>query len=888
MARLTASRCAALALMLVAMAPVQAEDDLDPLLGNEADGGNATEQAVPTSADTTGDEMAPVQAEDDLDPPLSNDADSSSATEQAVPTSADTTGDENAEPSAAEDSGVEPIVGTAEPLQVITLPEKDVPEATQTRSTSRLVEEIVVTAQKREENLQDVPISVQAFSEEKLEALGATDQDDIQQLVPSLNISKLLSFTTIYLRGIGTDAFLTADPSVATYIDGIYFPFAMGLAQDFGALERIEVLKGPQGTLFGRNATGGALNIVTKDPELDEFHGQANLTVASYPDLHAKAHVNIPLSESAAISISPVYAETTHFIKNTSPNQRKPLEKDVSEGVRLKVRWAPAEWLDATVGVFDIQTTAPSQGLFPVSTATDLGVLLGTPRNGYEKGSDEASLDGCCDNGADNRVYYGAAKFFTPYFDVKLLGSDQFISTRTLIDFDGSGESIATFFAEDFDSDIRTAELQLISNEESWGSEWMKWIAGAYYFDGLAGFIEPGTQLEAVLFPTAFDAVFGTTDPLLNPLRDILTVLDGLTGEPGSPPVGRLFASFVVETKSSAAYLQSTFTLTSWLDLTLGLRYQDESREMLFSRLGALVGDEQVSLMDRDTAQKQDGTVVGPFSSEQTWSPKISLETRPFGEDTLIYLNYQEATKSGTYNGLAVLGPATFADPEKVNAWELGAKASFLFGTLQINGAVFDYDLENLQVQFVSLTTGGSVAFENAKAAKIRGLDLDVLWVIAPHLVDGLVLAGGVGWLETAEYTEYPNARGYTDNSGLAREGQNFSGNRIVKTPKISGNLTLAKSWNVDSGQIEIAGNMYYTDSFFNEPSNRELTVQPAYSLYGAHASYLYEQWDLRVSVFGQNLTDKYHTRGIQPTDFGDQQTIGTPRTYGMRLEWKF
>ncbi len=827
-----------------------------------------------------------TQAEDSLDD-LFGDSDFGAGEESQTSSGAEETkaspdADEKdrSESARAEDARIYP--------DSIALDEEPVPDNSErSRPANRLVEEIVVTAQKREESLKDVPISVQAFSDEKLEAMGVTNQDDLQQLVPSLNISKLLSFTTIYLRGIGTDAFLTADPSVATYIDGIYFPFAMGLAQDFGVLERIEVLKGPQGTLFGRNTTGGALNIVTRDPVLEEFSAQLNVTSASYPDLHTKAYINVPVGEDFAFSVSPVYAKTGHYIKNVNESQRKPLQDDVSKGARVKLRWNPAEWLDMTVGALDIVTTAPSQSLFPVSTATDLAVSMGADRNQYVKGSDEANMDGCCDNAADNRVYYGSAKFYTPWLDIKLLASDQFITTRTLIDFDGGKDPIATFFADRFNADVKTAELQFISNADTWGSEWMRWIAGAYYFDGLAGFMEPNTRLEATFRTDAFDAAFGPDNPLLPAFQDT-GLLPFESGGAGQPPLGRVYATFLVETQSTAGFLQSTFTATDWLDVTLGLRYQDESRHMLDSQLGTVVGDEMVPVQDRETAEKQDGTVVGPFHAEQTWSPKISLETRPFGDDTLVYLNYQTATKSGTYNGLAVAGPATFAEPETVKAWELGAKASFLYGTLQLNGAIFDYDLENLQVQFVSLTTGGSVAFENAEAAKIRGMDFDFLWVIAPHLIDGLVLAGGVGWLETAEYTAYPDARGYTDNSGQAQEGQDFSGNRIVKTPKISGNLALAKSWTIGNGNLEAAVNMYYTDEFFNEPSNRELTVQPAYKLWGAHVSYLYEPWQLRVSAFGANLTDQYHTRGIQPTDFGDQQTIGTPRTYGLRLGWEF
>lgn len=757
----------------------------------------------------------------------------------------------------------------------------------QKKSNNRLIEEVMVTAQKRSEDPADVPISLQAFSDEKLDVMGVFNQNDLQMLVPSLNISSLLSFTTVYLRGIGTDAFLTADPSVATYIDGIYFPFAMGLSQDFGVLERTEVLKGPQGTLFGRNTTGGAMNIITRDPTLGEFHAQVNITAATYPDLHTKAYVNIPLGEDFAVSVSPIYATTEHYLTNTHPDPLVPVNDDVSKGVRVKMRWAPTNWLDATISYLDISTDSPGSTMFPARTATDLHTLLGADREQYRDGDDEISLDGCCENLAENQVLYGSVQLFTPYFDVKLLGSDQRVDTSTTGDLDGSPNSTITLFNQGFDADIQTAELQFISNQESWGSDWMRWIFGLYHFEGLGGTIDPGARAEIIAFRALTDAVYAPLQPLLG-VVDGIDVIDLLPTLGDGLPVGRLFATTLVETKSQAAFLQSTFTFTDWLDLTLGLRYQDESREMLDSRFGAIVAGEELTLEDRNTAVKQDGTEIGPFHSEQTWSPKISIETRPFDDDSLVYLSYQEATKSATYNPLAVGGDATFAEPESVKAWELGLKTSFWQGTFMVNGAIFDYELKDLQVQFLSLTTGGAVSFENAEAAHIRGLDFDFTWLIAPHLIDGLVLVGGGGWLETAKYTSYPDAKGYTDNSGITAQDQDFSGNRIVKTPEFSGNLALAKSWSLANSELEVAGTLYYTKEFYNEASNREQTAQPSYKLWGAHISYRYEPWNLRATLFGRNLTDEFYSRGVLPTDFGDQTTIAEPRTYGLRLAWEY
>lgn len=750
------------------------------------------------------------------------------------------------------------------------------------KRTSRLLEEVIVTAQKREENVQDVPISVQAFSEESLDALGIFNQSDLQMVTPTLNVSSVMAFTTVYLRGVGTDAFLTADPSVATYIDGIYLPIAVGLAQDFGVIERVEVLKGPQGTLFGRNTNGGALNITTRDPLLGEFDAQVNLTLASYPDLHSKAYISIPVRDHFAFSLSSVYAKTEHFIKNTAPNPVSEMHDDESEGYRVKARWAPFDWVDMTFAAQNVNADTPGAVMIPSEGATTLGELIGISKENYKPGDDEAALDNCCASIVDNEMLYGKIGFFTPWFDIKLIGSDQQIKSTTIVDFDASDKQGLGLTNKGFGGDIQTAELQLVSNEESWGSSWLNWIVGAYKFKGLTGYRDPGDRLEENV---------NLLDPLVSPTNQILSLVDSLGLNILSEDLSSsaLYAKNLVATTSESVFAQATFNLTDWLDITLGVRYQDEGRELLNAEFGLLVnGDEEVQLTTYDYAETQTGDRVPLALSTVTTSPKVSFEFRPFDEDTLIYLSYQEATKSGTYNGFAISGPPTYAKPESIAAWELGLKTKFLYDTLIFSGAIFDYEIENQQVQHVSLSTGGSVSFENAELANIRGIDFDVTWVIAPNLVEGLVLVGGAGWLETAEFTSYPDAKGYTDNSGITSENQDFSGNRIPKTPKVSGNLALSKTWFMDRGELELAGDLYYTEEFYYEASNRERSISESYTLWGARLGYLYEPWNLRLTLFGRNLTNEVTTRGAQPVDFGRSITPGVPRTYGMRLAWKY
>ena len=187
------------------------------------------------------------------------------------------------------------------------------PEAAHSEA-SYPIEEIVVTAQKREQSLSDVPISVQAFSAGQLNAKGVLNLGDLPKLSPGVTVTTQVSYVSTYIRGVGSDAFLLADPSVAYYVDGIYYPFASGAVQDFGAVKRVEVLKGPQGTLFGRNAIGGAINVVTESPHFEAPSLSAQSITGRYARPNARFHANVPLTETVAFSGSVFRNSTINHI----------------------------------------------------------------------------------------------------------------------------------------------------------------------------------------------------------------------------------------------------------------------------------------------------------------------------------------------------------------------------------------------------------------------------------------------------------------------------------------------------------------------------------------------------------------------------------------------
>lgn len=739
------------------------------------------------------------------------------------------------------------------------------------RQKSRMVEEIIVTAQKREEKLQDIPISIQAFSAEALDARGIIDQSGLQQVTPGLDIGSQVGYTTVFLRGVGTDAFLTADPSVAMYIDGIYYPFAQSLVQSFGAVERVEVLKGPQGTIFGRNATGGAISVVTKNPDFAAPETSVQLSYGRFDDFQSRVYTNVPLADNFAISVSALYNSADYYIKGTVAGE--PLPKETSRGARVKVRWAPVEDLDATLSMFRLRISGVGSIFQPNANPSLLGTLVGIQaHDGYEGAVDTAAF-----TEVTNKVYYGNITYNAPGVDIKLIGSDQNMDAAGCYDFDGSQLPLAQFCPDHQVADIQTGELQFVSNADSWGSDWLQWIVGGYYFKGHQGF-------DPIHVTVAGLGENGTLHDLLNDLlpASLIDPVFALLG-----PTGQLSAVATTDTKSKAGFIQATAAITDWLSLTLGGRYQKETRSIGNSSTGVRLPNGETLPIPWHNAYDQNGKLIPPSYTTSTFRPKVSIELRPSDDGTLIYASYQEAVKSATYNTLGLYLPPSFVYPEEMKAYEVGIKGNAFNGATRYSAAAFWYDITNLQTQFISLLQGGAIAFENAKGARSRGVDFDTLTEVFPDTIENLIFTLGGAYID-AVYTDYPDGSGYREGNGLFDPSSDFTGNDISRSPRWTFTSSLSKTWFVGPGSFELAGDVYYNGGFYFAASNTSVSKQEAYTTYGARASYLYDPWQLRVTIFGRNLGNEKYAAGNLPTDFGNQYTLAPPRTYGVRLNWDF
>ncbi len=759
--------------------------------------------------------------------------------------------------------------GAAEPQSIPVEPLRDqqTPEAVAERPRSRLVEEIVVTAQKREEALQSVPISIQAFSGENLDARGIVDATSLQRITPGLTITQSVGFTLIYLRGVGSDAFLLGDPSVAYYIDNIYFPFSQGLAQEFGAIERVEVLKGPQGTLFGRNAVGGAINVHTKAPDFEEAHIVIDSEIANYDVMKNRVHFSLPLGDTLAASVSAFYNHQEFYqtgLVNVTPfspgNELSPIR---SKAARAKLRWAPADWIDATIAGLKYQSdgagTLFQLNAFPSPLARTLGVEAQTGYNG--------TLDEPVDQSIDNTVAYGDIKLYLPWLDVRILGSDQLIDTSAAYDYDGSPRQLVSFDGPRLYADVQSVELQLLSNDA--GPDWLEWIVGSYFFQSKSGY-DGGLRQKV-------SGVNTLTAALLErlPLDQLPDFLSGII------PTGNVFAFGKLGTRSTAYFAQGTINFSDAIALTLGGRYQEEKRYIIEAY---------------NAVENADGssTPIFPLNPDSnllstttnSFSPKVSINFT-FPDDSLLYLSAQEATKSGTYNPLKLLRRPDYVAPEETTAYEIGYKTSMFDGAVNFSTAAFFYDIKNLHVQYVSLLNGGVVTYETANAAEVKGIDFDMTALLFPSVVDDFALTLSGAYVD-AKFTDFQTGSGFSELTGLFSNNNDFTGNQISRSPKYTANATISKTWALPGGPFEISADYYYNSGFFFTAQNVSNAEQKAYSLVGARVSYLYERWNLRATIFGNNVTDEKYQIGVLQADFGTNVSYGSPVTYGLRLAWEY
>lgn len=750
------------------------------------------------------------------------------------------------------------------PGSVNTAPTEQISEA---ESVYQL-DTVTVTAEKRKQNLQVVPLSVQVFD---VGALFEENVRTIQQLdfvVPALQFSNVAGFPIVFIRGVGTDNFVpSADPSIATYIDGIYTPIGMSSFNSLAGIKSVEVVKGPQGTLFGRDAVAGAINLVTDEPG-SRVRASSHLEFGNNNRLSTGASLDGPITSWLGASIAGVYSSRDSDFRATQFT----VDPDRIKSGRVKVR-LHHEDVALTLTAYRGEQSGPAsligQNVAPSPTGRLLGIRA--QENDFTTDNDYESSQRTRQN-----LYYGNFVWHAPWFDVKVLGSHQNLTTPlSRFDFDASPAPLAALKTSNTYQRIKTAEIQLVSTAESPYSERLDWLAGVYYLTSRSG-ADPGIiQLFPGLLSSLLDGPSGGPLGNLGSRIEELVAGLGLGATPLGPDGLGLAFRGVIGTRSLSSYAQVGYRITDEIRFSVGGRVQREKRFLTTSQtdLVAPSGDSTIPLNFTER----------PGQTADTFSPRVSLSYQ-VSESAFIYGAYGVAYKSGTYNIVNIFQEPEYIEPERATSFEIGAKYQSIGGSLRINGAVFADKVNNLQLGFVSLMSGGVVNFETVPETRSRGFEFDGTWLAVQGKAP-LALSFSGSYIDSA-YTDFPSGPGFSQTDGTYEGDLDLSGNRTIYTPWFSGTVGLMQGIRVPEGTYEFAVAGRYNGGYFTDADNT--TQEPAFYVLNARLGYRHDAWKLGVFLFSSNLLDRRYRAVNVETDFGRVQSLARGRDVGLRLTWNW
>ena len=692
----------------------------------------------------------------------------------------------------------------------------------------------------------------------------------------------------IYLRGVGSDAFLpSADPSVATYIDGINIPPSQGKNDSLGPVKRVEVLKGPQGTLFGRNATGGAISIVTEDPPEEGIIGSLKAAIGNYGRRNYEAFAGINIFDGFGVTLA-AFEETGDIIgHNVVFGERGPESPDFSQGNRLKARWDITDTFSATlIGSYINQHNGNSLR----QENTRRSPLAGG--DGSEEEADREVNNNFEGGNSTINTLYGIVFDWNPGpVDVKFTASTQDVDVDfAAYDYDSTENDQVTFFTYDQFATQDTYELQFTSNENTWLGDRFEWAAGYYKLKAAGGFERLFFTANAGLLTPNVTSNLGQLGSLVQQViqssNDVM-----------------LQAGGIVYTDSDSVYFQGTWTFNEAFNATIGVRYQEETRSVNNTHLDLV--DTTNGPPPKSYYQSSDtsrNTVLQNFEGSSvdttTVSPRLAIQYFP--TDWLqIYASASRGYKSPTFNVINFFSAPDEVKAEEATAFELGFKSDMLDGALRLNGAIFKSKTEQLVTAIVSLTSGGVVRFSNAEEAQSEGAEIDFNWQPMPNWNPGLAISGGGSYID-ARYTDYTNGAGFDDDTGLyfgpdnltgtpVQDPRDFTGNRVVRTPKLSSSVSVNQFFDIgEYGALEFAVDYSYKSDYNTTPQESPFFVQDQHELWGARAAWFYDPWGIQVTAYVDNIKDKEYFSSILQQDFGRTAKLAPPKFYGIRLKWDF
>ena len=787
------------------------------------------------------------------------------------------------------------------------------------------LEEVVITAQKRAQSITDVGITINAFSNETLKDLGIDNVVDIAAHTPGLiyNEAGGLGVPVYTIRGVGFDDYSVASNStVGVYVDEVALPYPVMTRGMMYDIERVEVLKGPQGDLYGRNATGGAINFINAKPT-EEFESAITVGYGNYETVTAEGYVSGALTDAVRARLSGDYEKSNEGWMDSNTRNDELGEID-NAAARLLVDWDATDTVSLRFNIHYTSNNSDNAGQarsgqlgttfdpFLMETLSDQSGWLALPlaaaglgdagipvANALAPAAPEDPDKGDWNEGFDpvnNNDMYGGSITLNWELDGMSLTSisayDKF-ERNDAFDWDGTRLSL---FEQISNTDITSysQELRLTSDN---GSD-LSWIGGLYYSHDKID----DTNFAFVGEASGSQGLFSTVEN-----------------------------TFDQKTETASAYAHLEWDFAEDWGLTLGARYTHEDRDVdacsrdvdgglafLFNDLDLIdfdtggTGDDfflsstPLSTGDCVTVDPSKGSVIpdanGPgtaviyggesslFSddiSEDNFSGKIGLDYS-ITEDLLVYGSIGSGFKSGGYNGALASSFLQLEpyDDETLVAYELGFKANLLEGSMQLNGAAFYYDYSDKQVISVinDPVFGPLAALVNVPDSEIYGAEIEGSWLPTDRLTVNL----GLSYLDT-EVTKY---EGFNPlDPGLGKV--DFDGAELGSAPELSANLRISYQWDVSSDLfVRLATDASYTDDYHSglqyvNPKDGRFDVD-SYSLVNARATLgaLNDDWE--VTAWVKNIGDEYYYPSVSFSNDAITRGIGRGRTYGGTLTYRW
>ena len=695
------------------------------------------------------------------------------------------------------------------------------------------LEEVIVSARKVEESLQKAPVSVTALTSKILNNMSISDLSEIDHLAANLQFSPGFSGSAsganFYIRGIGqTDFIATSDPGVSLYLDGVYIGRTMGASLDAADVERVEVLKGPQGTLFGKNTIGGAINVVTKRPSR-EAGGYVEGTIGNYERMDARFSASAPLSDTLFAKISGVTRNNDGFAKRVIDGVRVGDDNDV--GGRIQLLWDPGENVDVLLTVDGTHRRAHIAAHSATNVVASGGgdfftFLTGLDVLDFPTSSDPQKINTTSVRPTDNLDVLGvSAEINWDLGGAKLKSITAYreMDNQTAADFDGT-----TAFYNDQEVDQQqnqlTQELQLSGNTDR-----LKWIVGAYY-------LKENIDETITNYYYAYYGIvpYGTGVTQFNDLQ----------------------------TTNFALFGQATYNVTEQFSVTAGARWTYEKKEATLTN-----NDLGVSSF----------TAVGDDNWDNI-APRLGVEYQA-NEDVMLYASVTRGFKSGSFNGRPLSDSQfTSYNPEKVWAYEAGLKSQWLDNRVRLNAAGFWTQYKDIQLLTVAFDNLGNLFFpvNNAGDADIKGFELE----LQARPAEPLTLYGSLGyadekWQKIAPIAFVtPATRLPSLSHWNARIGAEYE-------------MALA-----NFGSLTLGGDYSYRSSYFQTTINSSLEKEDGYSMVNAYLIIEPESQKWQLKFWGKNLTDSEYIAWAQDLiAIGDSHTtvwFGRPREYGATFRVNF